>query len=115
MSEPTTGPRPDDAARSRAVRSTLLLILVLNALVVGVKIVVGVRTDALSVLGAALESLLDLLNNVVGIALVGLAARGPDEDHPVRPRQVRDARRARHRGIPVDLVLRAAARRRAAL
>ena len=82
MSEPTTGPRPDDAARARAVRSTLLLILALNALVVGVKIVVGLRTDALSVLGAALESSLDLLNNVVGIALVGLAARGPDEDHP---------------------------------
>ena len=82
MSEPTTGPRPDDAARARAVRSTLLLILALNALVVGVKIVVGIRTDALSVLGAALESSLDLLNNVVGIALVGLAARGPDEDHP---------------------------------
>ena len=33
-------------------------------------------------LGAALESTLDMLNNVVGIALVRLAARGPDDDHP---------------------------------
>ena len=64
------------------MRDTLLVILVLNALVVGVKIYVGWRTNALSVLGAALESVLDLLNNVVGIILVGLAARGPDEDHP---------------------------------
>lgn len=69
-------------ARWPAVRRTLLLILVLNAVVVGVKLAVGLRTGALSVLGAALESGLDLLNNVVGILLVGLAARGPDEDHP---------------------------------
>ena len=64
------------------MRRTLLLILALNAVVVGVKLAVGLRTGALSVLGAALESGLDLLNNVVGILLVGLAARGPDEDHP---------------------------------
>ncbi len=84
MSAPTQSspPRPDDAGRTRGVRSTLLLILALNAIVVAVKIAVGVRTNALSVLGAALESSLDLLNNVVGIALVGLAARGPDDEHP---------------------------------
>lgn len=64
------------------MRDTLLVILVLNALVVAAKIVVGVRTQALSVVGAALESSLDLLNNIVGIVLVRLAARGPDEDHP---------------------------------
>jgi cation diffusion facilitator family transporter len=75
-------PRPDEQARAAGVRDTLLLILVLNAIVVAVKIYVGVRTHALSVLGAALESSLDLLNNIVGIALVRLAARGPDEDHP---------------------------------
>ncbi len=84
MSAPAQSPppRPDDAGRTRGVRTTLLLILALNAIVVAVKIVVGVRTNALSVLGAALESSLDLLNNVVGIALVGLAARGPDDEHP---------------------------------
>lgn len=70
------------AARAPAVRNTLLVILVLNAAVVAVKIAVGVRTGALSVLGAALESGLDLLNNVVGMLLVGIAARGPDEEHP---------------------------------
>lgn len=64
------------------MRATLLLILVLNAVVVAAKVAVGLRTDSLSVLGAALESGFDMLNNVVGIALVGVAARGPDEDHP---------------------------------
>lgn len=68
--------------RAPAVRTTLLLILALNAVVVVVKVAVGLRTHALSVLGAALESTLDLLNNVLGIVLVGIAARGPDEEHP---------------------------------
>jgi cation diffusion facilitator family transporter len=69
-------------ARSPAVRKTLAVVLVLNAIVLVIKIVVGVRTGALTVLGAALESGLDLLNNVIGIALVAVASRAPDEDHP---------------------------------
>lgn len=73
---------PERAARVPGVRRTLLVILVLNLFVVAVKVVVGVRTSALSVLGAALESTLDTLNNVVGILLVQLAAVGPDENHP---------------------------------
>lgn len=64
------------------MRSTLLVVLVLNALVAIVKIVVGFHTGALTVLGAALESGLDMFNNVIGISLVSLAARAPDEDHP---------------------------------
>ena len=70
------------AIRAPEIRTTLLVILLLNAVVVAAKIVVGVRTGALSVLGAALESTFDMLNNIVGIVLVGIAARGPDEDHP---------------------------------
>ena len=64
------------------MRHTLLLVLVLNALVAIVKVVVGLHTGALTVLGAALESGLDMFNNVIGISLVSLAARAPDEDHP---------------------------------
>jgi cation diffusion facilitator family transporter len=70
------------ATRAPAVRRTLLIILALNLLVVGIKLAVGLRTDSLAVLGAALESSLDLLNNIVGIVLVKLAALEPDEDHP---------------------------------
>ncbi len=73
---------PERAARVPGVRRTLLVILALNLLVVAVKVFVGIRTGALSVLGAALESTLDMLNNVVGILLVRLAAIGPDENHP---------------------------------
>ena len=57
-------------------------VLALNALVVLVKLVVGIRTGSLTVLGAALESALDTLNNVIGMLLVSIAARAPDEDHP---------------------------------
>ncbi|MGH7718951.1 MAG: cation diffusion facilitator family transporter [Gemmatimonadaceae bacterium] len=71
-----------DPARTSAVRNTLVVILALNIVVLGVKVVVGVRTGALSVLGAALESGLDMLNNIVGIIIVGLAAQAPDETHP---------------------------------
>jgi cation diffusion facilitator family transporter len=57
-------------------------VLGLNLIVLAVKIVVGVRTGALTVLGAALESGLDVFNNVIGMVLVAVAARAPDEDHP---------------------------------
>jgi cation diffusion facilitator family transporter len=70
------------AARPAEVRKALGLILVLNALVVAIKTVVAVRTGSLAVWGSALESSLDALNNVIGMALVSIAARAPDEDHP---------------------------------
>jgi cation diffusion facilitator family transporter len=70
------------AARPAAVRGVLARVLVLNLIVVAIKVMVGLRTGALSVLGAALESSLDLMNNVVGMILVTVAARAPDETHP---------------------------------
>jgi cation diffusion facilitator family transporter len=59
-----------------------MVVLVLNAAVALVKIVIGVRTGALTVLGAALESALDMFNNLIGVMLVDVAGRAPDEDHP---------------------------------
>ena len=64
------------------VRRVLIVVLLLNAVLAAVKVVVGIRTGSLTVLGAALESALDMLNNLIGVALVGVAARAPDEDHP---------------------------------
>ena len=69
-------------SRSAGVRRALLVVLVLNALSAAIKIAVGARTGALTVLGAALESVLDMLSNVVAIFAVSVAAREPDEDHP---------------------------------
>jgi divalent metal cation (Fe/Co/Zn/Cd) transporter len=65
-----------------SIRRTLIVVLALNALVTISKLVVGVRTGALTVVGAALESGLDLLNNIIALTLVGIAHRAPDEEHP---------------------------------
>lgn len=69
-------------SRTAQIQRTLAIILLLNAVVVGVKIVVAMRTGNLTVLGATLESFLDAMNNVVAIVVVAVAARGPDDDHP---------------------------------
>ncbi len=68
--------------RTKGIQRTLAIILVLNAVVVAVKVIVALRTRNLTVLGAALESFLDALNNVLAIIVVAFAARGPDDDHP---------------------------------
>jgi cation diffusion facilitator family transporter len=70
------------SARAPGVARTLAIVLVFNALGAGIKVGIGVRTGALTVLGAALDSGLDMLNNIIGMALVTVAAREPDEDHP---------------------------------
>jgi len=70
------------SARSAGVRHALLVVLVLNALSAAIKIAVGARTGALTVLGAALESVLDMLSNIVAILAVSVASREPDEGHP---------------------------------
>src|SRR5205809_1826466 len=67
---------------SSAVRRTLIVVLALNALVTLVKLAVGIHTGVLTVVGAALESGLDLLNNAIALTVVGIAHRGPDEEHP---------------------------------
>jgi cation diffusion facilitator family transporter len=64
------------------VRRALLVVLALNALSAALKIGVGARTGALTVLGAALESVLDMLSNGVAVLAVSIAARAPDDDHP---------------------------------
>ena len=67
---------------SASVRRTLLIVLACNAAVTAVKLSVGFRRDALTVIGAGLESALDLMNNVIALAIVSVAHRAPDEEHP---------------------------------
>jgi divalent metal cation (Fe/Co/Zn/Cd) transporter len=59
-----------------------MVVLLLDLGVVCAKVAVGWTTRSLTVLGAALESGLDLLNLAIGMALVSVAARAPDEEHP---------------------------------
>lgn len=75
-------PRGVSDLGSPAIRRALLIVLVLNALVTAIKVFVGWRTQSLAVLGSSFESALDMFNNVIGVVLVAVAGRAPDEDHP---------------------------------
>ena len=75
-------PRPEPRDRNARVRRVLAGLLVANVAVVGAKLLVGVVSGSLAILGGALDSTVDALNNVLGIVLVRVAAKGPDEDHP---------------------------------
>jgi cation diffusion facilitator family transporter len=68
--------------RAGKIQRTLGLILVLNLMVVAVKVALAIRTGALSVVGATVESALDAMNNGIAISLVTVAAIGPDDKHP---------------------------------
>jgi cation diffusion facilitator family transporter len=74
--------RPEAQDRTALIRRVLLGLLIANVVVVVAKLVVGLATRSLAVLGDALHSSVDALNNVLALILVGVAARGPDEDHP---------------------------------
>ena len=74
--------RPDDRQRVAAVRRVLLLLLGANLVVVGVKLALGLLSGSLALVGDALHSTIDAFNNVLGLVVVRLAAKAPDEDHP---------------------------------
>jgi cation diffusion facilitator family transporter len=64
------------------VRRVLLALLLANLAVVGAKAVIAVRANSLAILGAALDSAVDALNNGLAMLLVQVAAKEPDEEHP---------------------------------
>jgi cation diffusion facilitator family transporter len=72
----------DSREKSSGVRRVLGGILVANIVVVVVKFTVGLDTNSLAVFGDALQSAVDAANNVIGIFVVRLASKAPDEDHP---------------------------------
>src|SRR3989442_13048665 len=67
---------------SALVRRVFIGLLVANLAVVGVKLAVGLSSGSLAVLGGAVESCVDALNNVLALIVVRVAAKEPDEDHP---------------------------------
>lgn len=73
-----------DAATSRRnrIRRVLLGIFAANLFVVAVKFVVGISSQSLAVFGDAIQSSVDAFNNLVGLAIIGVASKGPDAEHP---------------------------------
>jgi cation diffusion facilitator family transporter len=68
--------------RSRAVPRVLLKVLLANLVVVAAKAAVGFTTGSLAVLGDALHASVDAFNNLFGLAVIRVASKGPDADHP---------------------------------
>lgn len=67
---------------SAAVRRVLIGLLGANLAVVAAKLAVGLASGSLAVLGDALHSSVDSIYNVLGLVVIRVAAREPDEDHP---------------------------------
>lgn len=72
----------DARSRNAQVQRVLLGLLVANLGVVGAKFIIGLRTSSLGVLGDAVHSSVDAMNNVLALAVIWVASREPDEDHP---------------------------------
>lgn len=69
-------------ARHRAIRRVLIGLLAANVFVVLLKVAVGVATGSLAVFGDAIHASVDALNNVLGLAVMRVASKAPDDDHP---------------------------------
>lgn len=68
--------------RERQIRRVLLVILGANLVVVALKAVVGLATHSLAVLGDLIQAALDAVNNGLGLAIMAIASKGPDAEHP---------------------------------
>jgi len=75
-------------ARDKKVIKVLLLILVLNLIVSGAKIIYGWITHSLSLEADGYHSLIDATSNVVGIIGIVLASKPPDAGHPYGHRKI---------------------------
>ena len=75
-------PVTPDEVRERAIRRVLTSLLLANLAVMAIKAWVGYLSGSLAVLGDAVQSSVDGINNILGLVLIKLAARGPDDDHP---------------------------------
>jgi cation diffusion facilitator family transporter len=64
------------------VRKVLIVTLLLNLLVMGLKAVVGFKTNSLSLQADALHSVTDSANNILGLITSRLSSPEPDRDHP---------------------------------
>ena len=64
------------------VRKVLIITLVLNLFVMGLKAAVGWWTGSLSLLADAMHSFTDSANNVLGLVTSQLSSPEPDHDHP---------------------------------
>lgn len=64
------------------VKRVLIITLLLNVFVMGLKAVVGYWTGSLSLLADALHSVTDSANNILGLVAIRFSSPLPDREHP---------------------------------
>ena len=74
--------RTSPSTRDSAIRRVLGGILVANLAVVLVKFGVGIQAHSLAVFGDAIQSAIDVGNNLFSLLVMGVASKAPDEEHP---------------------------------
>ena len=70
------------AARDRAVRRILWIVLILNLVVAAAKFVYGLITSSSSMQADGIHSSFDSINNIVCLVGLAIASRPADESHP---------------------------------
>ncbi|NDJ86549.1 MAG: cation-efflux pump [Chloroflexi bacterium] len=75
--------KPQEAQqKAREVTRILWRVLVLNIIVAGSKISVGVLTGTIAIVADGLHSLVDSASNVIGLIAQRIASQPPDDEHP---------------------------------
>jgi cation diffusion facilitator family transporter len=74
--------RANGRDRTASIQRVFLGLLAANLAVVGVKLVIGIASGSLSVIGDAVHSSVDAFNNVAFAVLIRYAGAAPDDKHP---------------------------------
>ena len=68
--------------RTASIQRVFLSLLGANLAVVGAKLVIGIAAGSLSVIGDAIHSSVDAINNIAFTILMRFAGAAPDDEHP---------------------------------
>ena len=68
--------------REKAVQRVILIEGTANLIVLIAKVVVGLTTGSLAIMGDAIHSLTDVINNIVAWVVIRLSSLPPDREHP---------------------------------
>ncbi|WP_423364693.1 cation diffusion facilitator family transporter [Mycoplasma sp. P36-A1] len=66
----------------KKIKKVLIVIMLLNFLVSGLKIIIGYTTNSNAIATDGLHSLTDGLNNIVGVVALSFAYKPADKEHP---------------------------------
>ena len=100
MSATASAPMNADRGHAPGVRRVSWITLLLNLLVSGGKIAVGLLSGSVSMVADGYHSLVDGSNNVIGLIVAAFAYAPPGPRPPLRPSEVRDRGHPLHRRAP---------------